>query len=195
MPHPAGSSSSSSSSSSRLLCGSVVQELALFEQLYYFGGKIVPIAAVRHPSSLPPIYLDVGSLEFSALRVPRKPAVSRGGLKHPSLWAPVVGTIITINIPAVFVEPGYYENEHEKNTFSRCFETFQQIFWPSRWKVEKRWEKVFFCQYIKIYWRDKDVGILVILCLIYNLSLIHWVGKKEGYDMNIEITSQLNNQL
>ena len=35
---------------------------------------------------------------------------------------------ITINIPAVFVKPGYYENEHEKNTFSRRFETFQQFF-------------------------------------------------------------------
>ena len=26
---------------------------------------------------------------------------------------------ITINILSVFVEPGYYENEHEKNTFSQ----------------------------------------------------------------------------
>ena len=52
--------------------------------------------------------------------------------------------IITINIPAVFVEPGYYENEHEKNTFSRRFETIQQP------------------------------------------SLIHWVGKKEGYIMDID---------
>ena len=37
---------------------------------------------------------------------------------------------------------------------------------------------------------DNEARILVILCLIYNPSLIHWMVKKEGYDMNIKITAQ-----